>query len=247
MTPSIRALLALSLVSVPVPLSAQRDTARWGDSSAAALLTAARGGRLPLQSSLRQVGVTLPSATLNMLADSLVQRALHPRGATPDEALKASDKVVRELRTSGRSQGEGVPYDGALSRLIRIARESSDPRLRQGIVGGLLGVGSIEVATGFLIDEALKPDQMTAGVAVNSLAMGLENEWFDARKASPSEVAILRRALRRIWDASRHPGKATGVELAPDAAQALSRVACLEGWWEPASACANITRFKRGP
>jgi len=176
---------------------------------------------------MRQVTKPQPRAKLDELADSLVARELAAAQIDPAARVHGISDIS-ELVYAGQVAGQGdtipgIPYDGALERLIRIYREAKPLDVRLSALGGLLDVAGHAQAIAFLREVAISADP-TAWYAVGQLEAAA-----DPADARPVGTVADRRAVYDLLKALFQQRLVSE----PLAADGLDLYAHNQGWTRP--------------
>jgi hypothetical protein len=148
---------------------------------------------------LRQDGRSESWATLDSIADTLVAIAIRDRD---DDRRLGALNVLRVAGTLDPKAG-GVPYPGAVERLILVHREAKDMATRRRALRGLLGGGNRQRALAYLGEAATARDE-TAWAAIQELTSDAANNGAVDSKALLRELYDKKRvrqfiAERNLW------------------------------------------------
>lgn len=172
------------------------------DSSPAKIMTRVgpNADALWLRDILRQSGAEYPQAKLDEIADSLVARAVDPRGGEPrsEERTQALDAInALAAAGSGRALG-GRPYAGALDRLIAVHRRASARAIRSHVLAGMLNVSSERSQAIDYLRRVAESEDATAYDAVEVLVADANGSGWGGEKPTPSQQQQTVSALKAL-------------------------------------------------
>lgn len=128
---------------------------------------------------MRQTRRAVPQSKLDELADSLAARAIANQPLEPGNAMGAPLSPVGLLAWVGdRGIRKGIPYSGALDRLIRVHQQASDIGVRSSALAAMPAVVGRDRALEYLRSVATSNDP-TSWYAINILTIDATGgRWF---------------------------------------------------------------------
>lgn len=167
-------------------------------------------GALWFRDILRQSGAEYPQTKLDEIADSLVARAIDPRGSEPrSEERTQALEAVNALVVAGMSGSSGMgatlrgrPYAGALDRLIDVHRRATARDIRSHVLAGMLDISSDRSRAVDYLRRVAESEDATAYVAVEVLIADANGSGWGGMKPTPSEQRQTVSALKAL--AARH-------------------------------------------
>jgi hypothetical protein len=204
----------------------------FADSSAARILAHTSNPR-DLRNILRQVGRPQPQSKLDELADTLTERALsHADKGAFDEIRALEDAGERPQRND--TGAPSVPYEGSLSRLIRIHREAppSAEIARGTALRALNAVVGFDSTVKYLRFVATSHDR-TAHIAMAELISDADPNYPGTLSVREQQQTLS--MLRRLWDQV-----ADSVPMLPGPSETVGKAAV-----PTFAAYANLAAFAR--
>lgn len=157
---------------VPAVSAQERSLPPVADSSVARIMKSAGSkAEAPwLRDMLRQTVRKHPKAKLDEIGDSLMARATNPAGRNQgSEDYSRGVNAINALMLAGSGAPmDGVPYDGAFDRMVKVHRSAASFLIRARALGGMLGTPSHARAVSYLRETAESTDS-TAIVAIQFL------------------------------------------------------------------------------
>ena len=128
---------------------------------------------------MRQTRRAIPQSKRDELADSLAARAILNRPVERGDAVGAPLSPVGVLAWVGdRGIRKGIPYSGALDRLIRVHQQASDIEVRTSALAAMPAVVGRDRALAYLRTVATSNDP-TSWYAINILTIDATGGgWF---------------------------------------------------------------------
>jgi hypothetical protein len=187
---------------------------------------------------LRQQRGSQSRAKLDELGDSLAARAVQRSDVANVQSAEA--EVLYRSGLPSTAPAEGVPYEGAVDRLVRIHRDVSrtPSAIRAGLPIMMTAMVGFDRVIPYLFSIATSTDS-TAPAAMDALTI-VADPAMAIGTASSSQRADLRRMLQRRWEqGDREPflpgpdaAEGRGKQAVPDARawQRLVLFARKNGW-----------------
>jgi hypothetical protein len=238
-----RARLILALSSSV--LAAQRPAPRGiADSSIDRIIALASPGEVA--GILRPVSRAHSRAKLDSLADRLTARAIGARGFDGDRIRLDAIEALRDAGLRVGPHRNGIPYDGAADRLIRIHRESPlVASSRSAALWALTQVVGFDRSSSYLHAVAGSSDP-TAWDAMGALTLAGAGT-AGVRDIPDEDRLIALKALRQLWDGLRPAvDPESGAVVSPtiisgafatvpdeEARRILANFAAKQGWIRP--------------
>lgn len=128
---------------------------------------------------MRQTRRAVPQSKLDELADSLAARAILNRPVERGDGMGVPLSPVGLLAWVGdRGLRKGIPYSGALERLIRVHQQASDIDVRTSALAAMLAVVGRDHGLAYLRTVATSNDP-TSWYAINILTIDATGgRWF---------------------------------------------------------------------